>query len=53
MPAGRSLGPTRSDPGGGNWLFANGSVRFLPYRANRFLRALATRAGGEVVTEED
>ncbi|HLJ94859.1 MAG TPA: DUF1559 domain-containing protein [Gemmataceae bacterium] len=38
-------------PGGGNWLFADGSVRFLPYQANAVLPALATRAGGEVVQE--
>lgn len=40
-------------PGGGNWLFADGSVRFLPYRANAVLPALATRSGGEVVHAED
>jgi prepilin-type processing-associated H-X9-DG protein len=36
-------------PGGGNWLFADGSVRFLGYQSNPLLPALATRAGGEVV----
>jgi prepilin-type processing-associated H-X9-DG protein len=40
-------------PGGGNWLFADGSVRFLPYRSNTILPALATRCGGEVVTDID
>jgi prepilin-type N-terminal cleavage/methylation domain-containing protein/prepilin-type processing-associated H-X9-DG protein len=36
-------------PGGAHWLFADGSVRFLPYSAAPILPALATRAGGEVV----
>jgi prepilin-type N-terminal cleavage/methylation domain-containing protein/prepilin-type processing-associated H-X9-DG protein len=40
-------------PGGGNWLFADGSVRFLPYACNAILPALATRSGGEVVTDAD
>jgi prepilin-type N-terminal cleavage/methylation domain-containing protein/prepilin-type processing-associated H-X9-DG protein len=40
-------------PGGGNWLFADGSVRFLPYRSNGILPALATRSGGEVVADGD
>lgn len=35
--------------GGGNWLFADGSVRFLNYSANEILPALATIAGGETV----
>jgi prepilin-type N-terminal cleavage/methylation domain-containing protein/prepilin-type processing-associated H-X9-DG protein len=35
-------------PGGGHWLFADGSVRFLFYSAAPQLPALATRAGGEV-----
>jgi prepilin-type N-terminal cleavage/methylation domain-containing protein/prepilin-type processing-associated H-X9-DG protein len=39
-------------PGGGNWLFADGSVRFLTYRSNPVLPALATRNGGEVVSDE-
>jgi prepilin-type N-terminal cleavage/methylation domain-containing protein/prepilin-type processing-associated H-X9-DG protein len=38
-------------PGGGNWIFADGSVRFLPYQANAVLPALATRGGGEVVSD--
>jgi prepilin-type processing-associated H-X9-DG protein len=39
-------------PGGANWLFADGSARFLPYQSNRILPALATRCGGEVVNGE-
>lgn len=35
--------------GGANFLFADGSVRFLSYGADTILPALATRAGGEVV----
>jgi prepilin-type N-terminal cleavage/methylation domain-containing protein/prepilin-type processing-associated H-X9-DG protein len=38
-------------PGGGNWAFADGSVRFLSYAADSAMPALATRAGGEVVGE--
>jgi prepilin-type N-terminal cleavage/methylation domain-containing protein/prepilin-type processing-associated H-X9-DG protein len=40
-------------PGGGNWLFADGAVRFLPYGCNAILPALATRSGREVVSEAD
>ncbi|MBA4063819.1 MAG: hypothetical protein C0501_08930 [Isosphaera sp.] len=37
-------------PGGGNWAFADGSVRFLSYNTPTSTQAaLATRAGGEVV----
>ncbi len=36
-------------PGGGNWLFADASVRFLAYSADPVMSALATRANGEVV----
>jgi prepilin-type N-terminal cleavage/methylation domain-containing protein/prepilin-type processing-associated H-X9-DG protein len=36
--------------GGANFAFADGSVKFLNYSANDILPALATRAGGEVVT---
>ncbi|HEY1187497.1 MAG TPA: DUF1559 domain-containing protein [Gemmata sp.] len=36
-----------SHPGGANFAFADGSVRFLSYSANDVLPALATRAGGE------
>jgi prepilin-type N-terminal cleavage/methylation domain-containing protein/prepilin-type processing-associated H-X9-DG protein len=34
-------------PGGSNFAFADGSVRFLLYSANPLLPALASRAGGE------
>jgi prepilin-type processing-associated H-X9-DG protein len=34
--------------GGGHFLFADGSVRFVAYAANPLLPALATRNGGEV-----
>jgi prepilin-type processing-associated H-X9-DG protein len=37
-------------PGGGNWLFADASVRFLPYSAATSLPAMASRAGGEVIS---
>jgi prepilin-type processing-associated H-X9-DG protein len=36
--------------GGAHFAFADGSVRFLSYSADSILPALATRAGGEVVT---
>ena len=36
-------------PGGANFAFCDGSVRFLRYEADAILPALATRAGGEVV----
>ena len=36
-------------PGGANFAFADGSVRFLTYSADSIMPALATRAGGEVV----
>jgi prepilin-type processing-associated H-X9-DG protein/prepilin-type N-terminal cleavage/methylation domain-containing protein len=36
--------------GGGNFLFADGSVRFAPYSAAEMLPALASRAGGETVS---
>jgi prepilin-type processing-associated H-X9-DG protein len=35
--------------GGSNWLFADASVRFLPYSASPVIPELATRNGGEVV----
>jgi prepilin-type processing-associated H-X9-DG protein len=35
--------------GGANFLFADGSARFLPYEARKILMALASRDGGEVV----
>ena len=36
-------------PGGANFAFADGSVRFLHYSADPIMPALATRAGGESV----
>jgi prepilin-type processing-associated H-X9-DG protein len=39
--------------GGANFLFADGSVRLLRYGADPILSALATRAGGEVMTVPD
>lgn len=36
-------------PGGANFLFADGSIRFLRYSAAPLLPALASRSGGEVV----
>jgi prepilin-type N-terminal cleavage/methylation domain-containing protein/prepilin-type processing-associated H-X9-DG protein len=39
--------------GGANFLFADGSVRFLRYDADAVLPALTTRAGGEAVTPPD
>jgi prepilin-type processing-associated H-X9-DG protein len=35
--------------GGANFLFADGSARFLSYSADDIMPALASRAGGEVV----
>jgi prepilin-type N-terminal cleavage/methylation domain-containing protein/prepilin-type processing-associated H-X9-DG protein len=40
-------------PGGGNWIFADGSVRFLAYQSEPILAALATRSGGEVMSSPD
>ena len=40
-------------PGGANFAFADGSVRFLSYSAASVLPALATRAGGETATIPD
>jgi prepilin-type processing-associated H-X9-DG protein len=39
-------------PGGGQFLFADGSVHFLAYSAAPVLPALATRSGGEAVGAE-
>jgi prepilin-type N-terminal cleavage/methylation domain-containing protein/prepilin-type processing-associated H-X9-DG protein len=39
--------------GGGNWLFGDGSVHFLPYSAAALTVPLATRSGGEVVNTGD
>ena len=36
--------------GGGNWVMADGSVRFLSYSADGVMPALATRSGGEVAS---
>lgn len=40
-------------PGGGNFAFCDGSVRFFRYEASSILPALATRAGGEVAAAPD
>jgi prepilin-type processing-associated H-X9-DG protein len=40
-------------PGGANFTFADGSVRFLSYSADSIIHALATRAGGETVSVPD
>lgn len=40
-------------PAGGNFLFCDGSVRFLPYSAKRLIPKLATRNGGEKVELPD
>jgi prepilin-type N-terminal cleavage/methylation domain-containing protein/prepilin-type processing-associated H-X9-DG protein len=39
--------------GGANFLFVDGAVHFLPYSARPIMSALATRAGGEVVSLPD
>lgn len=39
--------------GGANFLYVDGSVRFLKHSANDILEALATRSGNEVVTIPD
>jgi prepilin-type processing-associated H-X9-DG protein len=60
-----SLGPGRIDnpcdrfhlwsfhPGGANFLFCDGSARFLSYSANSMIPALSTIAGGEEVSIPD
>ncbi|MDY3563005.1 DUF1559 domain-containing protein [Gemmata sp. JC673] len=40
-------------PGGGHFVLGDGSVRFILYSANDILPALATRAGGEVMSFPD
>lgn len=57
----RRFGPGRADnpcdrfhfwslhPGGGNFLFADGSVRFLTHKIEPMISALSTRSGGEVI----
>jgi prepilin-type processing-associated H-X9-DG protein len=37
-------------PGGGNWLLADGSVRFLSYQNAAVLEQMASVNGGEVIT---
>ncbi|VTS07618.1 DUF1559 domain-containing protein [Tuwongella immobilis] len=61
---GRVFGPGRLDnpcdrfhtwslhPGGANFLFCDGSVRYLTYQADRMVRFAGTRAGGEAVQFE-
>jgi prepilin-type N-terminal cleavage/methylation domain-containing protein/prepilin-type processing-associated H-X9-DG protein len=54
---GKAGGPCNGDDnhfwsfhsGGGNWVFADGSVHFLPYSASAVTIPLASRNGGEVV----
>jgi prepilin-type N-terminal cleavage/methylation domain-containing protein/prepilin-type processing-associated H-X9-DG protein len=36
-------------PNGANWLFGDGSVKYMSYQANSVLPQLATRNGGEVI----
>ncbi|MBX9681196.1 MAG: DUF1559 domain-containing protein [Gemmataceae bacterium] len=36
-------------PSGGNWVFSDGSVRFVTYSASSIMQPLATIAGGENV----
>ncbi len=40
-------------PGGAHFLFADGSVHFLPYSAQPTMVALATRNGDEAVSPPD
>jgi prepilin-type N-terminal cleavage/methylation domain-containing protein/prepilin-type processing-associated H-X9-DG protein len=40
-------------PAGANWLWADGSARFMIYSANEILPQLCTRNGGEAATFED
>jgi prepilin-type processing-associated H-X9-DG protein len=40
-------------PGGGNYLFADGSARFLPYTAALIIGDLSTKAGNEPVSLPD
>jgi prepilin-type N-terminal cleavage/methylation domain-containing protein/prepilin-type processing-associated H-X9-DG protein len=39
-------------PGGANWLYADGSVRFAPYGAAAAMEQMASRNGGEVVANQ-
>lgn len=64
VSSGAGFGPGRIDnpcdrlhfwslhPGGGNFLLADGSVRFFSYSAASILPALATRSGNETVPAE-
>jgi prepilin-type processing-associated H-X9-DG protein len=38
-------------PGGGHFLLADGSSKFFSYNAGHILPLLATRAGGEVISD--
>lgn len=38
--------------GGANFAFADGSVRFLSYSADRVIKALSTRAGDEIISAD-
>lgn len=39
-------------PGGANFLFADGAVRFLTYGADKILRDLSTRGDGELIADD-
>jgi prepilin-type processing-associated H-X9-DG protein len=49
----RPLPPLEPAPGGANFLFADGSVRFLRYSASAVLLALVTVDGGETIAIPD
>jgi prepilin-type N-terminal cleavage/methylation domain-containing protein/prepilin-type processing-associated H-X9-DG protein len=65
QPSGPGFGPGRLDnpcdryhfwslhPGGGNFLFGDGSTRFFHHSAAEIMPALATRSGKETVTLPD
>lgn len=38
-------------PGGANWVFVDGSVRFIPYSSSRIIRAIGTINGSTVQNE--
>jgi prepilin-type processing-associated H-X9-DG protein len=40
-------------PGGANWLFGDGSARFISYGMNEILPQMSTRNGGESVNQSD
>lgn len=57
-PANRNAGCTLErygsfHPGGANFAFADGSVRFLRYSAVDIIPSLATKAGGETVASDE